>query len=591
MEGIMRIVLPEELLGHLKTIYGDQGERIKTELQDYADHYQVKKPIAKRADWYKNMRLYCVYPDGVSYDPSLSPLRNLQLHVSQVRDIHCNAMHVLPFLASPMVDKGFDITDYFKIREGLGTHLDLIAFKRAAENENIHVFMDMVLNHVSNEHEWFKKAQAGDERYRNFFIHSKEDPKINQVINKESGVFAEYRVDDQDVEVGVPFSELAGVFPHWEQGADGYWYYHTFYPQEMDLNWFNHEVFIEFGKIIIYWSSFGFNYRFDAIPFVGKAAYKILNNNLVTYQIIAAIRCICDAVHPFSAILIETYEKLPTIIEYFETGPKEAVQLAYNFHLCTKTWASLVKGDVSYIWGILDEEGRTPPMAQWLNFLRNHDELSLDYLSHELTTEVYGELSRFGLAFREGHGVSGRIFSLLGSDPKRLSMAFALLASFPNSLMVYCGDEIAYGNVDLERFSAAERLDTRNISRGTISADDYQTPRAMESRAVIRKIFEKKDELVDFFIKWPKPIEGTPAVFSLFYEDENNMKLLIYINISNRIQRVALDYSHCQPVLTINEADLTTPGAASSLTLGPYGAIWLRQNVGQDPVLAQPPGR
>jgi maltose alpha-D-glucosyltransferase/alpha-amylase len=580
MEGIMRIVLPDELLGYLRLIYGDHAERMMAELQAYADPFQVKKPIANREDWYKNMRLYSVYPDGVKYDPSLSPIRNLQLHVPLVRDIHCNAMHILPFLKSPMVDKGFDITDFFEIREDLGTQSDLVAFKRATEIENIHVFMDMVLNHVSNEHEWFKKAQAGDERYRQYFIHSREDPKIKQVIDKETGVVAEYRVDGHDVEVGIPFPELAGVYPHWEQGTDGYWYYHTFYPQEMDLNWFNPEVFLEFGKIIMYWSSLGFNYRLDAIPFVGKGAYKILNNNTVTYQIIAAIRCICNAVHPFSAILVETYEELGTILEYFETGPKESVQLAYNFHLCTQTWASLVMGDVRYIWGILDEAGRIPFMAQWLNFLRNHDELSLDYLNRELSTKVYSELSRFGLAFREGHGVSGRVFSLLGGDLNRFFMAFALLASFPNSLLLYYGDEIAYANVDMERLSPAERLDTRNVGRGAISADDYQTSRAVASKTVISGIFKKKDDLAEFFTQWPNRIQGEPGVFSVFYENEKKQKLFIYVNVSNLVQAIALDHPHCQPVLAINEANLTMPGPVSSLTLGPYGAIWLKQNVG-----------
>src|SRR6185369_11050843 len=111
---------------------------------------------------------------------------------------------------------------------------------------------------------------------------------------------------------------------------------------------------------------------------------------------------------------------------------------------------------------------------EWVNFLRNHDELSLAYLNDRLTKTVNDELSKFGEPFRENYGIAGRTFSLIGSQYKRFLMAYFLLASFPGGIAIPYGDEIAYKNTPLYKMRETERLDPRNINRGFITKQEFQ---------------------------------------------------------------------------------------------------------------------
>lgn len=131
-----------------------------------------------------------------------------------------------------MVDKGYDVSDFLKVRQGLGSMAELLELRETAQGYGINLFMDLVVNHVSDQHEWFRLAQAGDEHYRRFFITTRERPRFLRKLNKKNKVVAVYLVDGREVEVTIAFPEFAGELPHWRPGTDGFWYYHTYYPQE-----------------------------------------------------------------------------------------------------------------------------------------------------------------------------------------------------------------------------------------------------------------------------------------------------------------------------------------------------------------------
>src|SRR5947209_6582381 len=78
-------------------------------------------------------------------------------------------------------------------------------------------------------------------------------PQFLRTCHNEAAVWARYIVNGKKRDVNIGFPELTGEIPQWMQGSDGYWYYHTYYPQQLDLNWHNPDVFLEFAKIVIFW--------------------------------------------------------------------------------------------------------------------------------------------------------------------------------------------------------------------------------------------------------------------------------------------------------------------------------------------------
>lgn len=569
------------LLLNLEKVYGSDARKIVSDLEEYSQAGNLAQSESNPAekDWHKSIELYCVYPDGVLYDAAKTPLQNLKTHLKTVKRLNCNAVHILPFLESPMIDKGFDISDYMKVRENLGTLKDLKDLVKEAKRLELKLFMDLVFNHVSNEHTWYKKAVEGDEQYRNYFIHTKEKPKFIKKFYKDSAIWADYEIDGKVKSVNVAFPEYAGPIPHWEQAKDGYWYYHTYYPEQIDLNWSNPALFVELAKVVLFWTQIGFNFRFDAIPFIGKGAYKDVNgNNENAHAITAAFKCIADWLNPETAILVETYETLDSVIAYFGRPDILSAHLSYNFHLCTAIWVSLVMQDTEFMWKKLDQMEDIPAHARWLNFLRNHDELSLAYLPDDLLKKINSTLLPNGADFREGCGVSGRTFSLLEQDSKRFLMAYFLLASMPGGVMIPYGDEIGTENIPLKTLSKEQQKDTRNINRSTLKKETYQDAAKKSMFKKFAAILEYRKILRNYLNDWPQEVKISKHIFAARYEGEKE-NLLIYINLSGKPQEIKLDESCAFKLAAQVNRVKVQP---HKINLGAYGGVWLSCSKTQD---------
>src|SRR6476620_4593014 len=97
---------------YLRPIYKADALRIEKEVVAYAKTIKRVKPSADNPYWYKFIDLYFIYPDGVVYNRNQPPLCNLLPHIAHIKTLGCNALHILPFLESPMIDRGFDISNY-----------------------------------------------------------------------------------------------------------------------------------------------------------------------------------------------------------------------------------------------------------------------------------------------------------------------------------------------------------------------------------------------------------------------------------------------------------------------------------------------
>lgn len=563
----------DDLRRVIERLYPEQAERIAAEIAASIDQSAPAARPAPDLYWYRFLQLYFIYPDSITSGDG-SPIARLAPYLQHVKDLGCNALHILPFLASPLVDAGFDVSDYLHVRPDLGTLDDLDAIRREAERLQVHLFMDLVANHVSEEHDWFQKAQGGDARYRDYFITTQTKPQFVEMFQRESDVLARYIVNGEQVDVGVAFPEFVGEIPHWRQGADGTWYYHTYYPQQLDLNWHNPEVFLEFARIVVYWTARGFSLRLDAVPFIGQGAYKRTDRpNPFAEDLGIALREVARRVDPNTAFMVETYESVPAIAQYFGTAGRRRAELAYNFHLCTHLWVALSRGDVSTVWEKLDEVRGVPVHAEWMNFLRNHDELSLAYLTDPVLSDVRDALMPYGASFRSGSGISGRTFSMLRSDEARFLNAYFLLASFPGGMLIPYGDEYAVENIPLTDLPEHLRADTRNINRGALAGAERDSDRAGRILSALSEVLHRREALREYVNVWPERLPSPAGVFAAAYR-HGTSELLAFANITGQPQQADLpdkqldDY---RTVMSLGQAEQ----AGSTLELGPYAGLWL----------------
>lgn len=563
----------EDIIPYISALYTEKDvKKIVRELHEYILTLPKRAQASIAPNWYKEASLYTLYPDSIMTEHA-APLENIKDYLPQIKDLGCNAVHILPFLASPMQDKGFDVSDYYKVREGLGGIETLREVVKTAEKLGMHMFMDLIFNHVSDQHEWFVKAQSGDEYYRNFFIYTKEMPQFLGKVYKKSAIYAEYLIDGEKNLVSVAFPEFAGEIPHWVKGKDGFWYYHTYYPSQIDLNWKNPEVFIALTKVLLFWASEGFHFRLDAIPFVGKSAYKHLNtHNVFTHHLTAVFPMLARLVNEQCIFILETNEKMDAEIEYFGTANIPQAHMLYSFHLTTALWVTLTQHNARYIWEQLQQNQHIPAHAQWLNFLRNHDELSLAYLQTKQIEKIQKNLLPYGKAFRSGFGIAGRTYSLLASDEKRFLMAYFLLISLPGSTLIPYGDEYGIGNIPVSQLPTEEQQDFRNINRGYINHTVLQRARSKRIFWHIKTMLAAKKLLKDYLNVWPQEIAEEEGIFGEKYS-LGTSELVVFINLTKSQKSISFDTTGFQEVANVNTFEITK----SDIHLGPYGGIWLQK--------------
>jgi maltose alpha-D-glucosyltransferase/alpha-amylase len=556
----------EKFEQYVKFLYPRSAERILQQIKSEINGDIQINTIAPNDQWYRNIAMYAIYPDSLrKYNGTR--LSQIAEHMKYVQKLGCNALHILPFLESPMIDKGFDVSNFLQIREDLGSMHDIDAILQKSKTTGIKVFMDLVFNHVSDQHVWFKKAQSGDEKYRDYFIHQKNKPLFDKKFHKESAVWATYTINQKKEDINIAFPEHTGEIPHWVQGTDGYWYYHTYFPEQIDVNWRNPDIFIEFAKILIYWSKKGFNFRLDAIPFVGKGPYKNVDENTkFTKHLIASLRSLSHMINREAVFIVESYEKENTVIEYFGDSNVRQAELSYNFHLCTSLWVSLIMKNSEYIWEKLRSLKKIPNHGVWVNFLRNHDELSLAYLDQTTLKKVFSRLSPNGAPFREGYGISGRTYSLLDHDEKRFLNAYFLLSCMPGGILIPYGDEIGKVNV------TSDSVDTRAINRGNLTKDEMDSSKAEKIRSKIQSFLNHRSVLNDYINVWPEKIPSPDSVYAAQYV-AGSSKLITLVNLSDTEQKVEIKTDG----YILKNKLFSSSIANDTITLSPFAGIWLQK--------------
>lgn len=393
----------------------------------------------KRPDWYKgnDMLGMMLYIDNFAGN-----LQGVQEKLSYIKRCNVNYIHLMPFLDTPKgrSDGGYAVADFRKVQPALGTMEDLESLTAACRKEGISVCMDFVMNHTSEDHEWAKRARAGEGEYmsRYFFFDSEAIP-------------AEY-------EKTVP-----QVFPTTAPGnftylADaGHYVMTSFYPSQWDLNYKNPRVFNEMMYNFLFLANKGIDImRIDAVPYIWKELHTQCRNLKQVHTIVRMMRMISEIVCPGVLLLGEVVMEPEKVVPYFGTLEKPECHMLYNVTTMATTWHTVATRDVRLLKRQLDIVNGLPKEYLFLNYLRCHDDIGwgLDYDTlRQWGFEERSHKQYLNDYFQGLGGDSGSRGELYNADPVSGD------ARFCGTTASMCGVEKAGFEQDEEAMKQAVRLD------------------------------------------------------------------------------------------------------------------------------------
>jgi maltose alpha-D-glucosyltransferase / alpha-amylase len=377
--------------------------------------------------WYKNAVIYCL--DVEKYQDAdgdgVGDFEGLMRRLDYLAGLGATCVWLQPFYTSPNRDNGYDVSDYYNVHEKHGSLGDFVNFMNHAEALGMRVIVDLVVNHTSVDSPWYQAARASERSfYRDWYVWSDERPK-----NHKDGI----------------------VFPGeqtttWtlDRKAKKY-YFHRFYDHQADLNTWNPYVRAEIQKIMGFWLQLGVSgFRMDAVPFLIEKK----GANVESQQDFALLKEMRDFLQWRSgdAILLAEANVPPDeSMKYFgEDG--ERLQMMLNFPVNQRLFYALATADTEPLVWALEQTRKRPANAQWVQFLRSHDELDLGRLSEEQRQKVFDAFGPEKKMQLYDRGIRRRLAPMLGGNRRRLELAFSLLFSLPGTPMMQYGDEIGIGD-------------------------------------------------------------------------------------------------------------------------------------------------
>jgi maltose alpha-D-glucosyltransferase/alpha-amylase len=328
---------------------------------------------------------------------------------------------LLPFFASPNRDNGYDVSDYYSVHPKHGSLGDFVEFMNHARALGIRVIVDLVVNHTSIEHPWFQHARRDDKSpFREWYVWSKERPE-----NHDKGM----------VFPGVQKSTWT-----YDRAAKEY-YFHRFYKFQADLNTHNKAVRGEISKIMGFWLELGVSgFRMDAVPFLIEAKGAHVEHEQ-DFELLHEMRDFLQWRAGDAILLAEANVPPDESINYFgEYGDR--LQAMLNFPVNQRLWYALATGDTEPLKWAIRETRRVPAQAQYLQFLRSHDECDLGRLTEEQRAKVFDACGPEKNMQLYNRGIRRRMAAMLQGDRRRIELAFSLLFTLPGTPMMQYGDEI-----------------------------------------------------------------------------------------------------------------------------------------------------
>ena len=516
-------------------------------------------------DWYRGNHLVgmLMYVDRFAGD-----LQGVREKLDYIREAGVNYLHLMPLLASPAdrSDGGYAVSDFRRVQPELGTMEDLADLAADCHDRGIALCLDFVMNHTSEDHEWARRARAGEKEYQDrYFFY--DDWTIPQQFEK-------------DVPQVFP-TTAPGNFTWCEEA--GKVVMTTFYPYQWDLNYANPAVLSDMTENMLFLCNRGIDViRLDAVPYIWKELGTNCRNLPQVHKLVRIMRIVCEIVCPGTLLLGEVVMEPAKVVPYFGTVEKPECHLLYNVTTMASTWHTVATKDVRLLRNQLDQVFALPKEYGYLNYLRCHDDIGwgLDYpylrwfgieetphkkyLNDYLTGkwpgsfargELYNDDPRLGDA-----RLCGTTASLCGieaaryeRDEEKLALALrrdvmlhAYMFTLSGIPVLYSGDEIARENDYSYHDDPEKAPDSRYLHRGKMDWDaarkrrEGKTPeghlftslRRLEKLRAEHRVFDAKADTWTLNI-WDQNILG----IGRYYEGE---KLIALYNFCDEEKHVTL---------------------------------------------------
>lgn len=535
--------------------------------------------------WYKDAIIYELHVKTFcdSDNDGIGDFRGLKSRLGYLESLGVTAIWILPFYPSPLRDDGYDIADYKSVNPDYGTIEDFRDFLEEAHRRGIKVITELVVNHTSDQHEWFKRARKSPKGSpeRNFYVWNDDDEK-----------YGETRIIFQDFET----SNWT-----WDPVAQQY-YWHRFFHHQPDLNFENPAVHEALFDVLDFWLGMGVDgLRLDAVPYLYEEEGSNCENLPKTFDFLRKLRTYVDEHYPNRMLLAEANQWPEDSAAYLGKG--DMCHMNFHFPLMPRMYMAVAAEDRFPIIDILEQTPPIPETCQWASFLRNHDELTLEMVTDEerdYMRRVYAHEQRA----RINLGIRRRLAPLMSNDRRRIELMNIMLLSLPGTPVLYYGDEIGMG----DNFYLGDRDGVRTPMQWNADRNagfSRANPQKLLLPVIIDPEYhyeavnvEVQESNSNSLLWWMRHTIATARRFKAFsrgdieFLNAHNHKVLMFtrtfedetiltiINLSRNAQAVSVDlsdYEGCVPeeVFSMNRFPKVRK-FPYMVALAPYGYFWLR---------------
>ena len=500
-------------------LYGERSDfkqQMVRLVETMAHRYIERLPHLRKSDllrerdynWFLHQRwvgmaLYC--------DRFAGDLQGLRNKLPYLQELGVNLVHVMPILDCPAgaSDGGYAVRDFHKVDARYGSNEDLAALAAVLKKRDMLLVLDIVVNHTSNEHEWARRAQVGEQQYQDYYY-----------------VFDDRSMPDQ-YEAAMPeiFPLTAPGNFTWDE-AMGKWVMTVFNHYQWDLNYHNPAVFIEMVDIILYWANKGVDIlRLDAVAFLWKKPGSRCQNEREAHLLLQLMKDCCQVTAPGVLFIAEAIVAPGEITKYFgdDAIMAKECEIAYNATLMALLWDAVATKNARLLNLGIQHLPAKLERATWLNYVRCHDDIGLGFADEDARQAGYdptlhrrfivdyftghfeGSPARglpFGVNHKTGDArISGSLASLAGLESaieaqdeaaidaaiRTILLLHSVILSFGGIPLLYYGDGIGMLNSVEYLADPAKRDDSRWAHRSSFDWDKAE--RRHQAGSVEQRIF------------------------------------------------------------------------------------------------------
>lgn len=492
-------------------------------------------------------------------------------------------LHLLP-LMKPRAgesDGGYAIADFEDVNPALGTRAEFRQLLDDARAHDIKVVIDLVCNHVADDHHWARAAQSGEAGYRDFFH---VIPDRETVDRWEAGL-------DEVFPVSAP-----GNFT-WSHDLEA-WVWTSFYPYQWDLNYANRDVFLAMTSTLLNLANQGVSgFRLDSTGFLWKQLGTSCRNLPEVHRILAAWRALLSMAAPGVVLKAEAIDRLEEVVPYFGSSEHPECDLAYANGVMAGGWASLALGTAGPVRAQIAGAALRPVNGSWINYVRCHDDIILGALRPDLSRSEQARAAEVLTSGAPGDFGDGEVFQTFDGVPSvngmtaslcgvqgdafgvaRHNLLYGVCFALDGVPVIYMGDEIGLANDTVYRDDPGRVAEGRwlqrpvmdwTAARAALHGAGASRPAAIAS-AVMTYVRRRGDHPAFRDASPARIIPDQPDAVLAFARGGDRDRLLVLANFSAAPATARHDRGGgWRDILT------GRTGSGEEVDLAPYQILWM----------------